>query len=199
MSKSYKNDSINRSDSIRKYTSDGNINGDIINGGNINGGNINGGIINGDNINGGNINGGNINGGKGYGCNNGNRNDVRNIIDNAIDKYYNINKDYYNDVLIFLNLIFKQNVKSIMSIYIKKIVLHEDIMIMYNDIVKKYKLNKDYINIDAFDVDEIIDIDLIIKLMKLLTNNLLEKLNYKLVEKCTNNKKKFTIIFNGGF
>lgn len=125
--------------------------------------------------------------------------DVRNIINNAIDKYYDINKDYYNDVLIFLNLIFKQNAKSLLSIYIKKIVLHEDIMIMYNNIVKKYKLNKDYVNIDAFDVDEIIDIDLIIKLMKLLTNNLLEKLNYKLVEKCKNNKKRFVIIFNGGF
>lgn len=124
---------------------------------------------------------------------------VRNIINNAIDKYYDINRDYYNDVLIFLNLIFKQNAKSILSIYIIKIVLHEDIMSMYNNIVKKYKLNKDYVNIDAFDVDEIIDIDLIIKLMKLLTNNLLEKLNYKLVEKCKNNKKKFAIIFNGGF
>jgi hypothetical protein len=129
----------------------------------------------------------------------GSNGNVRNIINNAIDKYYDINKDYYNDVLIFLNLIFKQNAKSILSIYIKKIVLHEDIMIMYNDIVKKYKLNKDYVNIDAFDVDEIIDIDLIIKLMKLLTNNLLEKLNYKLVEKCKNNKKRFVIIFNGGF
>ena len=124
---------------------------------------------------------------------------VRNIINNAIDKYYDINKEYYNDVLIFLNLIFKQNAKSIMSIYIKKIVLHEDIMIIYNDIVKKYKLNKDYVNIEAFDVDEIIDIDLIIKLMKLLTNNLLEKLNYKLVEKCKNSKKSFCIVFNGGF
>lgn len=124
---------------------------------------------------------------------------VRNIINNTIDKYYDINKDYYNDVLIFLNLIFKQNAKSLLSIHIKKIVLHEDIMIMYNDIVKKYKLNKDYVNIDAFDVDEIIDIDLIIKLMKLLTNNLLEKLNYKLIEKCKNNKKRFVIIFNGGF
>ena len=30
---------------------------------------------------------------------------VRNIINNAIDKYYDINKEYYNDVLIFLNLI----------------------------------------------------------------------------------------------
>jgi hypothetical protein len=124
---------------------------------------------------------------------------VRNIINNAIDKYYDINKDYYNDILIFLNLIFKQNAKSILTIYIRKIVLHEDIMIMYNDIVKKYKLNKDYVNIDVFDVDEIIDIDLIIKLMKLLTNNLLEKLNYKLIEKCKNNKKRFVIIFNGGF
>lgn len=127
------------------------------------------------------------------------RNSVRDIINGAIDKYYDINKDYYNDVLLFLNLIFKQNAKSILSIYIKKIVLHEDIMIMYNHIVKKYKLNKDYVNIDAFDVDEIIDIDLIIKLMKLLTNNLLEKINYKLVEKCINNKKKFAIVFNGGF
>lgn len=127
------------------------------------------------------------------------RNNVRDIINGAIDKYYDINKDYYNDVLLFLNLIFKQNAKSILGIYIKKIVLHEDIMIMYNDIVKKYKLNKDYVNIDAFDVDEIIDIDLIIKLMKLLTNNLLEKINYKLVEKCINNKKKFAIVFNGGF
>jgi hypothetical protein len=126
-------------------------------------------------------------------------NEVKYIIDNAIDKYYNINKDYYNDVLIFLNLIFKQNAKSILSIYIKKIVLHEDIMIMYNNIVKKYKLNKDYVNIEAFDVDEIIDIDLIIKLMKLLTNNLLEKLNYKLIEKCKNNKKRFGIVFSGGF
>jgi hypothetical protein len=120
------------------------------------------------------------------------------IIDNAIDKYNDINKDYYNDVLDFLNLIFKQNAKSILKIYIKKIVLHEDIMILYNDIVKKYKLNKDYVNIETFDVDDIIDINLIIKLMKLLTNNLLEKLNYKLIEKNNNNNKSFVITFNGG-
>ena len=128
-------------------------------------------------------------------------NEVKNIIDDAIDKYYNINKDYYNDVLEFLNLIFKQNAKSILKIYIKKIVLHEDIMILYNDIVKKYKLNKDYVNIEIFDVDDIIDINLIVKLMKLLTNNLLEKLNYKLIEKNNNNNnnnKSFVITFNGG-
>ena len=52
---------------------------------------------------------------------------------------------------------------------------------------------------NLLNVDEIIDIDLIIKLMKLLTNNLLEKLNYKLVEKCKSNKKRFAITFNGGF
>ena len=63
----------------------------------------------------------------------------------------------------------------------------------YNDIVKKYNLNNDFINIKLFNFDNINNLIFVVKIAKVLVNNLLKKINYKLVEKTINNKKRFKI------
>ena len=120
-------------------------------------------------------------------------NETRLVINNCINKYYSDNSEYYDEVLIFLNEIFDHKATSILKIKIKKIVIDENLLKSYNDIVKKYNLNNDYINIKLFNFDNINNLIFIVKIAKVLVNNLLKKINYKLVEKTINNKKRFKI------
>ena len=117
----------------------------------------------------------------------------RELIKETLNTYYSNNSKYYDEVLKFHNILFEQNASSILKIKIKKITINEELLNLYNDIVKKYKLKKDYINVEIFDFDDIKDIDFITKFTRLISNNLLEKLNYKLVEINKNNKKRFRI------
>lgn len=120
-------------------------------------------------------------------------NETRLVINNCIKKYYSDNSEYYDEVLTFLNEIFEHKATSILKIKIKKIVIDENLLKSYNDIVKKYNLNNDYINIKLFNFDNINNLIFIVKIAKVLVNNLLKKINYKLVEKTINNKKRFKI------
>lgn len=117
----------------------------------------------------------------------------RELVNETLNTYYTNNSKYYEDVLKFHNILFEQTASSILKIRIKKIIINEDLLNLYNNIVKKYRLKKDYINVEIFDFDEIKDIDFITKFTRLISNNLLEKLNYKLVEINKNNKKRFKI------
>ena len=120
-------------------------------------------------------------------------NETRLVINNCIKEYYSDNSEYYDEVLKFLNEIFEHKATSILKIKIKKIVIDENLLKSYNDIVKKYNLNNDYINIKLFNFDNINNLIFIVKVAKVLVNNLLKKINYKLVEKTINNKKRFKI------
>ena len=120
-------------------------------------------------------------------------NETRLVINNCIKEYYSDNSEYYDEVLKFLNEIFEHKATSILKIKIKKIVIDENLLKSYNDIVKKYNLNNDYINIKLFNFDNINNLIFIVKIAKVLVNNLLKKINYKLVEKTINNKKRFKI------
>jgi hypothetical protein len=111
--------------------------------------------------------------------------------DEINEKLNNDNKKYYKDILDFLNTIFISEEKSILKIKLNSITINQNVFEIYNYIINKYKLNKDLINIDYFDFDISYDRDDIIKIIMLISNNLLEKLNYKMisyVNKYTNKK-----------
>lgn len=123
------------------------------------------------------------------------------ILEESNTLLYEKNKKYYRDVLDFLNLMFEDNAKNINRLKFKKITLNENVFNMYNQIIRLYKLPKPEFDSDAFDLSELDDPDEIKKIFfdiaHNLSNNLLEKLNYKLLKKYDkeNNKNKFFIKF----
>jgi len=127
-------------------------------------------------------------------------NETKRILEKSYEDYQNINQHYYDNVLQFLNLLFAEESKSILKIKFKKITLNEKIFNMYNDIIKKYKLNKNLFDTKNFNIEDIHDFSEIIEISKIMCNNLLNKLNYKFDIITYNNTKKFKItIINNGF
>lgn len=112
------------------------------------------------------------------------------------------NEKYYNDVLDFMNLLFEDNAKILSKIKFKKITLNEQVFKLYNIIIKTYKLSKPEFDIENFDLNEIEDLEEIKKIFCdiafKISNNLLEKLNYKLKKKFdkVENKTKFFLHYN---
>ncbi|AYV79995.1 MAG: hypothetical protein Gaeavirus4_18 [Gaeavirus sp.] len=126
-------------------------------------------------------------------------NEPKMILEKSNELYQDSKKEYYDEVLEFLNLLFNSESVSIMKLKIKTITLNEIIFDTYNDIVKKYKL-KNFFNKDAFDVEEEHEQTLVIDIAKNMTNNLLATLKYKLTLQTWGNVKKFRIIIdNNGF
>ena len=111
----------------------------------------------------------------------------------------NKNKKYYRDILDFLNLLFEDNAKNINKIKFKKITLNDNVFTMYNEINKIYKLNKPEFDSTSFDLTEIDDPNdiknIFVDIAYTFSNNLLEKLNYKLIKKNNkeDNKTKFIL------
>lgn len=124
------------------------------------------------------------------------------LLDEANKLLWDKNKKYYNNVLDFMNLLFDDDAKILSKIKFKKITLNEQVFELYNEIIKTYKLAKPEFNIDNFDLSEIEDLDEIKKIFFdiafKISNNLLEKLNYKLKRKFdkTENKTKFILQHN---
>ena len=124
---------------------------------------------------------------------------IRNMLEDSNRIFEEKNKKYYIDVLDFLNLMFEDDSKSLLKIKFKKITINSNVFFLYNEIIKKYKLNKPEIEIDKFDdimelndANEIKQIlcDIAIK----LSNNLLENLNYKLKKKTNKNDDKIKFV-----
>ena len=115
---------------------------------------------------------------------------IKDLIQHKINE---ANKKYYKDVLDFMNMLFETEEESILKIKIKKMTLNEDIVETYNYIIDKYKLKKQTINTKELDFDAEYEIEDIIKISTLMTNNLLDKLNYKLTSYKYNNKRIFKI------
>lgn len=129
------------------------------------------------------------------------------LLDEANKLLLDKNKKYYNDVLDFMNLLFDDNAKILSKIKFKKITLNENVFELYNQIIKTYKLPKPEFDIENFydnfdnnfDLSEIEDLDEIKKVFFdiafKISNNLLEKLNYKLRRKFDKieNKTKFIL------
>jgi hypothetical protein len=122
---------------------------------------------------------------------------TKNLLEKSKQLLIEKNKKYYTDVLDFFNLLFEDNTTEITKIRFKKITLNDNVFNLYNEIIKTYKLNKPEFDIEKFDISEIDDINEIKKIFcsiaEKLSNNLLEKLNYKLKKKINkdDNKIKF--------
>ena len=124
------------------------------------------------------------------------------LLDEANKLLWDKNQKYYNDVLDFMNLLFDDDAKILSKIKFKKITLNEQVFELYNEIIKTYKLAKPEFDIENFNLSEIEDLDEIKKVFFdiafKISNNLLEKLNYKLKRKFdkTENKIKFILQYN---
>jgi hypothetical protein len=124
---------------------------------------------------------------------------TKKILQESNDILMEKNKKYYRDVLDFLNLLFEDDAKNINKIKFKKITLNNNIFTMYNEINKQYKLNKPEFNSADFDLSEIDDTDeiknIFVDIAYTFSNNLLEKINYKLIKKINkeDNKTKFLL------
>lgn len=106
------------------------------------------------------------------------------------------NKKYYIDLLDFLNLLFEDKATNICKIKFKNITLNENIFMMYNEIIKVHKLNKPEFDSSNFDITTIDPNDIkdtFINIAFIFSNNLLEKINYKLIK--VNIKEKNKIEF----
>jgi hypothetical protein len=128
-------------------------------------------------------------------------NETKRILEKSFEEYQHKNLNYYDDVLKFLNLIFNGNETSILKIRFKKITVSEDIFNLYNDIIKKYKVNRDLFDTNKFDIEDFHDFSDIVEIAKIMCNNLLNRLNYNIViNTLPDGKKKFKInIINNGF
>jgi len=109
-------------------------------------------------------------------------NKTKEILEKSYNNYQNSLEKYYEDVLKWMNILYSMESKSITKIKFKKMTLNEEIFNLYNQIVKKYKLDKDLFIIENFNINDEHERTEIFTISKILTNNLLDKLNYKLVE-----------------
>jgi hypothetical protein len=114
------------------------------------------------------------------------------------------NKKYYRDVLDFLNLLFEDDAKNISKIQFKKITLNLLVFTMYNEIIKVYNLKKPLFDSDNFDLSKISILenckDIFINIALKFSNNLLEKINYKLLKKNNKNENdKIKLFLQHGF
>jgi hypothetical protein len=123
---------------------------------------------------------------------------TKKILQDSNDILIEKNKKYYRDILDFLNLLFEDNAKNINKIKFKKITLNNNIFTMYNEIIKIYKLNKPEFDSESFDLSEINDSDeiknIFINIALTFSNNLLEKINYKLIKKIDKQDNKTKLI-----
>lgn len=115
------------------------------------------------------------------------------IIEHSIVLLNKNNETYYNDVLKCLNMLYSTNSKSILKIKISKITMSEEMLKLYNKIIKKYELNKQLFDIDNFDFEYLHEHSDIVNIAKTITNNLLIKINYIMSDVIISGKKKYII------
>lgn len=139
------------------------------------------------------------------GCNMGSNTEISNsviatqkLLEDANKLLFEKNKKYYNDVLDFMNLLFEDNAKILSKVKFKKITLSVQVFELYNIIIKTYKLQKSEFIIENFNLNEIEDLDemkkVVCDIALKISNNLLEKINYKLKKKFIKNENKTIFI-----
>jgi hypothetical protein len=126
-------------------------------------------------------------------------NKTKEILEKSYNDYQIAVEKYYNDVLEWMNDLYNDNSKSIMLVKFRNITLNEDIFNTYNEIITKYKLNKDIFNTEEFDIEDFHDNGRLFAIAKIMTNNLLEKIGYKLDVYKNGSSKRYKInnITNG--
>ncbi len=109
------------------------------------------------------------------------------------NKIIESNKKYYKDVLDFLNMLFDLEETSILKIKPKKIQFNENIIKTYNYIIKKHDIKKEMLDTNAFDFNIEYEQEDVLKICLIISNNLLDKLKYKIEVGTWNNKKYLKI------
>lgn len=123
-------------------------------------------------------------------------NKTKEILEKSYSNYQNSLEKYYEDVLKWMNILYSDNSKSITKIKFKKMTLSEEIFNLYNQIIKKYKINKDLFDTEKFNLNDDHERNEIYLISKILTNNLLAKLDCKLVEYKRGNLKRLKVDCN---
>lgn len=106
----------------------------------------------------------------------------------------NINKKYYSTVLKLFKKIFNSESNSLLKIKITLITLNIEIFKFYNKIINKFNLNKQLFDIDNFNIELLNTNENLISIVMILCNNLLEKINYKLIKIKFNDVVKLKIV-----
>ena len=123
-------------------------------------------------------------------------NKTKEILEKSYKNFQNSLEKYYEDVLKWMNMLYSDNSKSITKIKFKKMTLSEEIFNLYNEIIKKYKINKDLFDTEKFNLNDDHERSEIYLISKILTNNLLAKLDCKLVEYKRGDLKRLKINCN---
>ena len=110
------------------------------------------------------------------------------ILLETYEKINKINDTYYREVHIFLNKLFNSNSKSLLKLRTSSIRITTEMLNNYNNIIKKYSLNKELFDVEKFDFDAIYDFNNIIEIALIMTNNLLHKIKYQMVKINKNDK-----------
>ena len=106
----------------------------------------------------------------------------------------NINKKYYSSVLKLFKKIFNSESNSLLKIKIKLLTLNIEIFKFYNKIINKFNLNKQLFDIENFNIELLNTNENLISIIMILCNNLLEKINYKLIKIKFNDVVKLKIV-----
>ena len=123
---------------------------------------------------------------------------TQNILEETNKLTQEKNKKYYEDVLDFMNLLFEENATNLSKIKFKKMTLNERVFELYNQVIKTYELNKPYFDTNNFNLDDIQDSErlkeIFCDIAFKISNNLLDKINYKLKKKYNKNDKSIKFI-----
>ena len=106
----------------------------------------------------------------------------------------NINKKYYSSVLKLFKKIFNSESNSLLKIKITLLTLNIEIFKFYNKIINKFNLNKQLFDIENFNIELLNTNENLISIIMILCNNLLEKINYKLIKIKFNDVVKLKIV-----
>ena len=106
----------------------------------------------------------------------------------------NINKKYYSSVLKLFKKIFNSESNSLLKIKITLLTFNIEIFKFYNKIINKFNLNKQLFDIENFNIELLNTNENLISIIMILCNNLLEKINYKLIKIKFNDVVKLKIV-----
>ena len=119
---------------------------------------------------------------------------ISKIINKTNEEFYKKNEEYYNDVLLLLNILFTNKSSSILKIFVKYIDFSESIILLYNSIINKYKLSScPPFDVNKFDFSKTYSNDFIYDVVFILVNNLLKEINYEMIKIKIDKKTKFKL------
>jgi len=121
---------------------------------------------------------------------------INKTIEQSFINLYKKNDMYYNEVLNFFNYLLSdginlQEFNSIQKLKFNYITINSEIINLYNNIISKFNISSDIININSFHIN--LPHNIIYDLFFFMANNLLKPLNYKISKINKNNKNSIKL------